>query len=144
MKTAPKHQKSKQKKEVRTAPRHSHNSIPPSWQFSKIETCDPFGWHVLQGEKLHQLLERIQAFESMTWNEILVEGKKHHHSISTDNLEKTAKDRLAELFLDDIEYLVSLKVDGCGRIWGIRQESILLLLWWDPDHKVCKSQKKHT
>lgn len=120
------------------------NSLNPSWQFSRLELVDPFGWHSIDTALLHEIRERLQAFESMTWNEILVKGSKHNHAIQTTALCKDARDRLKEIRLDDIEELVSLKMSGEERIWGIKQHSVMLLLWWDPRHQVCPSHKKHT
>jgi len=35
--------------------------------------------------------------------------------------------------------LVSLRLSGKERVWGILQENALLLLWWDPGHEICPS-----
>lgn len=105
---------------------------------------DPFGWHQLSLDELHRIRERLSRFETMTWAEILIEGKKQHHSIPVANLEKAAQDRLdaARIFQDE---LVSLHVTGRERIWGYRvEDGIFVLLWWDPQHAVCKSVRKHT
>ena len=40
--------------------------------------------------------------------------------------------------------LVLRRISGPGRVWGIREEHVLDLLWWDPRHEVCPSPKKHT
>jgi len=40
--------------------------------------------------------------------------------------------------------LFSFAIDGRRRVWGIRREHVLCLLWWDPNHQVCPSQKKAT
>lgn len=124
---------------------HSNsNDERPSWRFSKLELVDPFGWHILSSTKLHEIRSKIQNFESMTWNEILIEAKKQNHSISTEKICRAAQNRLCELELDDAEDLISLRIGARERIWGIRQSSVLLLLWWDPDHQICPSTLKHT
>ena len=134
----------KASKQAKTTQQHNYNNQKPSWRFSRLELVDPFGWHKLDIEKLHEIRSRLVNFETMTWNEILIIGKKRHHSIDTKDLCKHAQDRLEELRLDDIDSLVSLSLNGPGRIWGILQQSSLLLLWWDPDHQVCPSNMKHT
>ena len=48
------------------------------------------------------------------------------------------------LQLDDNETLISLRLKGRQRVWGIRILSVLNLLWWDPEHEVFHSEKKHT
>lgn len=131
-------------KKVKDSFPKSSNDENPSWRFTKLELVDPFGWHAINTEQLHYVREKLQHFESMTWNQILVVGKKFNHSVKTRSLAKKAKDRLRDLHLDDVEELVSLRLAGEQRIWGIRQGSALLLLWWDPDHKVFPSPLRYT
>lgn len=118
------------------------NSLPPAWRLSMLEMVDPFGWHKIENkEKLTEVLRKLGDFEKLTWNEILVQRKKQNHSVNTGDLCKEAQDRLIEIKQDDIESLISLRLSGPERIWGIREESILKLLWWDPNHQVCPSTK---
>jgi len=131
-------------KEVKDSSPRSSNDENPSWRFTKLELVDPFGWHTINTALLHSIREKLQDFESMTWNQILVVGKKFHHSIKVCDVAKDARERLKYLRLDDIEELVSLRISGSKRIWGIRQGGVLLLLWWDPDHQICTSNPKHT
>ena len=77
----------------------------------------------------------------MTWKAI---GTNGSHPVALNDLDKTARDRLAELNLDDIDHLYSLRLSGTERVWGILDRSILKVLWWDPDHQVCPAAKKHT
>lgn len=110
----------------------------------QLQLVSPWGWEALTATEVTSLLERLRAFESMTWNQILVEGKKRHHSVPVFSLCSTAKRRLEQLRLEDVDEMVSLSVSSRGRIWGIRDEAALLLLWWDPDHEVCPSSPKNT
>lgn len=122
----------------------SSNKQHPSWRFLRIELADPFGWNKIKSGKIHDIRKRLQSFETMTWNEILIKNKKHNHTVSLESLCRQAKDRLTELKLDDIDELVSLKISSMERIWGIKQQAVFLILWWDPDHQVCPSFKKNT
>ena len=78
----------------------------------------------------------------MTWGEILADGNNHLMAIS--NLTKDAQDRLEEIGQLDIDQLVSLRVAGKPRVWGILEHSTLKILWWDPEHLVCPSLKRRT
>lgn len=69
---------------------------------------------------------------------------KRDHPIEAYKLQKFAQDRLAELQMDDLDLLWSIHVDGAFRIWGIRDASLLKILWIDPCHEICPSYKKHT
>jgi hypothetical protein len=101
--------------------------------------CDPFGWHTLAGDKLKEIREKLGYLESRTWADILVQAKKQNHFISVDKISKEALERLQALRLDDTDALVSLRLSGKERVWGILQENALLLLWWDPGHQICPS-----
>jgi hypothetical protein len=109
-----------------------------------MEFCDPYGWHVLNAATLQEIREKLKYFETMTWAQILVVAKKQNHTVSVDLLEADAKARLRDSGQGDLEELFSLHLTGKKRIWGILREGVLNLLWWDPDHSVCKSILKHT
>lgn len=109
-----------------------------------LELCDPFGWHEVDQLTLHKIRERLKAFETMTWGEILNEGGKRNHFIDVKDLDKSAKERLKLLKQDDVDQVLSLGLTARGRILGILENSILRLLWWDPHHSACRSYKKHT
>lgn len=92
---------------------------------------------------LELLQDRVKAFETMTWKEIRAAGKDHH-SISVSRLVKAAQDRLLELELDDTDELFSLRISAKKRLFGIVDRMIFRVLWWDAEHEICPSHKKHT
>jgi hypothetical protein len=113
----------------------------PLWAFRFIDLGGPWCWSALSGGDLAQVLQRLKLLESMTWAEI--EGAEHHF-VDVGGCSKRARDRLQELKHDDTPALFSLRVTGRRRIYGIRNENVLSFLWWDPEHEVFPSQKKHT
>jgi hypothetical protein len=115
-----------------------------AWRISRLEMQDPFGWHEVDEEALGEIRNKLKWFESMTVNQVFVESKHINHSVPRDKLCSEARKRLGELRLDDVDELHSLHLSGTKRVWGILTENILTLLWWDPDHEVCPSYKKHT
>lgn len=80
----------------------------------------------------------------MTWGEILTEGGKRNHLIAVSRLDKPARERLIELKQDDVDEVMSLGLTSKGRILGILENSVLRLLWWDPNHDACPSYKRNT
>ncbi len=104
-----------------------------------MELVDPFGWHGVDAETLLSIRQKLAHFETMTWNEILVTGKKRNHSIAVEDLCLQAQHRLEEvgLALDDV---VSLRLSGPERVFGYLDNGVLVLLWWDPLHQVCPSK----
>ncbi len=106
--------------------------------------CDPFGWHEIGKEKLEEIRNKLAVFENSTWKDILLIAKKNHHPIAVEDLDAAAQRRLRELGIDDIDSLISLKLSATERMFGIRRDIALSLLWWDPHHLVCPSHLKHT
>lgn len=122
----------------------SYYAQRPSWRLACIELVDPFGWHTIDKDKIYEIRRKLADFETRTWNEILLLSQKQNHKVSIDRICKDARARLVERKQQDIDELVSLRLSGAERVWGILREGALELLWWDPDHQVCPSLKKHT
>lgn len=118
--------------------------LSPAWRVSLLEMAAPYGWAQVSAGKLQEVRDKLRDFESMTWHEILVAAKHRNHAVSIDRLCKQARDRLEEIGQADIEDLVSLRLSGPERVWGILNGNVLKVLWWDPEHAVCPSLKKHT
>jgi hypothetical protein len=106
-----------------------------------MEFVDPFGWHILDAGIMHFIRSKLSNFETMTWDDILIKAKKQNHTVTVGDLCSKAQKRLKDLKLDDIDGLVSLRLTGKQRVWGIFGEGVMTLLWWDPDHGVCPSLK---
>ena len=90
---------------------------------------------------LRNIWDKMRNFETMTWDEIL---GRHHHAIAVNDIIEAAQNRLEKLGHDDQAELVSFRLGNTERIWAIRSGSEAFLLWWDPDHKICPSQLRHT
>ncbi|MGR2680062.1 hypothetical protein [Chromobacterium haemolyticum] len=112
----------------------------PCWRFSSVDLGGPFPWPKGSTEEL-EILSKLHEFDSMRWTEI--EGAKHH-SISVDRLSRDAQKRLEEIQQNDIDELFSFRLTGPKRVFGIRLNGTVKLLWWDPEHKVCLSNLKNT
>lgn len=128
---------------VASAPTSFH-SRKAAWRISHLEMEAPYGWHEIDFKTFLHIREKLAGFESMTWSQILIDGKKYHHSTSVDKLIKPARDRLEEINQDDVDELVSLRLSGKQRVWGVLEQGVLRLLWWDPNHEICPSKKKNT
>jgi hypothetical protein len=96
----------------------------------------------MDGGVLGEVLQRLKSLESMTWEEI--DGPTGCHGVETWKLGKAARDRLTEIRQDDAAQLFSLRVTGRRRVWGILDEHVFRVLWWDPEHQVYPVEKKHT
>lgn len=121
----------------------------PAWGFAN---SDQDMWSFTQdhiGELIWtEVLPRLKALESQTWNEILVKDKKQNHSIHVEDLNKEAQGRLAAKYIE-AESLISLRVTGNHRLYGYMTGRVFNVLWYDDDHGdnktcVCRSYLKHT
>ena len=95
-----------------------------------------------------EILPRLQALETQTWNEILVRNKKQNHSLNLSELNKIAQDRLTSKYIE-AESLISLRITGNHRLYGYMTGRIFNILWYEDDHGdnntcVCRSRLKHT
>jgi hypothetical protein len=114
----------------------------PVWAFRIVDLGGPWCWSAIEGALLAEVLARLRDYESMTWEQI--DGPTGSHGVEPWKLCKQAQLRLAAIRQDDASELFSLRITGRRRVWGIVDEHVLRILWWDPDHQVCPSPKKHT
>lgn len=114
---------------------------PLGWRFCNVDLSGPFSVSSLSEQDRRTVWERMTKFEQMTMAQI---RDTKSHSISIYQLGKDARKRLQELNLDDLDDLWSFRVTGKKRFWCIKQQNVYALLWWDPQHRVCPSPKKHT
>lgn len=134
----------------------NRNGRKPTWRFQLIDMESPF-FNVRRykrGGRIYviyeEILRKLKSFESMTWQEIDQQSRGNGHSsnhfIPVEDLSKEAKRRLNELQQDDIDQVYSISIGGKRRLIGIFDGvgSSFDVIWYDPDHKVCPSRKKHT
>jgi hypothetical protein len=115
---------------------------PLVWRFSSIDKGGPFAWTTLTDPAEYKIaMEKLHHFETMEETVIRAQGS---HPVPLGNLCKEAQQRLEEIEHDDADELMSFRLDGAGRVWCRIVSRIMTVLWWDPEHKVCPSLKKHT
>lgn len=125
-------------------------SYHPSWSFC---CCDKEGdWAFIKEHLGDAIWDKVIPFlsniGSQTWGELFVGAEKNHHTIQIDNLNRCAQKRLAEI-QPDLDTVISLRVDGTTRIYGMWDTFTFCILWYDDNHGdnetcVCRSNKKHT
>ena len=130
------------RKKPRQEPAPDSQYTTPVWRLSSMDLEGPFGWGNLTESKLRDIRSKLAGFESNTWHEILVRDSHRSHTVLVERLSPKAKKRLREIDMDDIDALVSLRLSGPERVWGIRTAGIFDLLWWDPQHLVCPSKRR--
>lgn len=121
----------------------SYWELSPIWKFGRLDLDAQWGWRQC-GPRLEEIHQKLSHYEKMTFKEILLNDKTGSHHVETYRLCKDAQDRLKSRETDDIDQLLSLRLTGKERIWGIQDSAVVSLLWWDPEHQVCPALKKWT
>ena len=114
----------------------SYLEMNPSWRVAMLELCDPYGWHELSLQDVRTVRDRLSAFERMTWREILIDAAHQNHHIPLERLSREAQNRLEELG-QEVDELLSLRVSGAERVFGILDREVFRIIFWDPDHRIC-------
>lgn len=112
----------------------------PVWQLHKADLEPPYSWTECTGKAFKKCLDRLRQLEAQSWNEIL---GHHHHLIEVDQISKEAQKRLVDLKCDEIAdgRVLSLRVTGGMRAFGVLYRNVCMLLWWDPEHEICPSNR---
>jgi hypothetical protein len=128
----------------RTLPSADTSRRRPSWRFGMVDNDGPWPLTACAGGELHEVLERLRSFETMTCNALEQSQMLKHYAIE-EMPTRAATDRLRELHLDDMTRLSNFRIGGEPRLHGFMDEdSTFHVLWWDPRHEVWPSKLKHT
>ena len=118
----------------------------PVWRVGMIDFEGDWSWNKIDNiSKLIEIQSKLKNFETMTWaeieNKLIKKGTPQNHFMPVENICKNAQLRLSKINLDDIDCLYSLRLSGLKRIWGIHDNEILNIIWWDPEHTVYPVKK---
>ncbi len=135
---SPKKPKAIEKPEPAKIPKRSADPViggenPLSWRFSHRDMGGPFGWRQVTSEEIQTVIIRFSELESMTWDKIIATKS---HPIACEKLCDDARARLVDIGKNDFDELMSFRVNGTLRVWCIHDNSIMRVLWWDPNHQV--------
>lgn len=73
------------------------------------------------------------------------DGKSKHHLLEFGKISKEAAERFRVRHLEEYtDSVFSFALDNKLRLVGIRQNENFHILWYDSEHEVCPSEKKHT
>ena len=130
------------RKKARSDPQLTAQDKTIMWELSAIDANGQWGWNQVNCTFFFKnIWKKMRGFETMTWDEIL---GTNHHAIAVRDIITPAQKRLQELGHDDVDELVSFRLTGKQRLWAIRLRNESRLLWWDPNHEICPSHKRHT
>ena len=100
-------------------------------------------------EHLPEFFKYLSNLDNQLWGEILTttSGRRsgtRNHNISLLDLVSDAQKRAAEISIDDFEELCSIAINSRMRIWGYIADGIFYIIWFDPEHEIYPTQKRHT
>ena len=72
----------------------------------------------------------------------LKSGPQSIHPLGS--LPREVRSRLVAIGRDDLDRLISYHLGGRERVWCYDYDSIMFVLWWDPEHSVYPTPKKYT
>lgn len=93
-----------------------------------------WGWNAVTPDELRRIAGEMKSLESMRWVDI--EKRKHTHDMPVAAICSEARARLRRIKNDDVDHISQLQIGKKGRLFGIRQEHVFRVLWWDPNHTV--------
>lgn len=111
-----------------------------AWHFNRMDADGPWP---SEPRHLSEYRDKLYSYEQQTVGEIFHESKAYNHSIAVGRLIHKAQARLDELRIS-VEVLHRLRFKGKTRLWGLLSGNIFQILWLDPKHEICPSQKRHT
>lgn len=113
-----------------------------SWRFNAADRNGPFSWDALtDGAEFMSVIKTLSDIETMSEAN---QQQRGCHFIPLYKLSKEAQDRLAEIQLEDLDELYSIRLTGRGRVFCVHRPQYMRVLWFDPDHRVCPAKLKHT
>jgi hypothetical protein len=117
----------------------------PKWRFCN---CDKERWSLSACKNIYQdIICKLQNFETMTWADINSSngGRTHgsnNHWIDITKLIPEAQHRLKELHLyEDSQHIYSLRLSGKERLFGMIEEGVFYIIWYDQNHEICPCVK---
>jgi len=114
------------------------------WRFRHLDLEGPWSLGALGGGELGELMKALAGFESMTMAEAFRGGHPGKDYDVEDLPTALALDRLDAIGMGDLTKISRFRIDGRGRLYGIRCENVFHVIWWDPNHEVWPSEKRHT
>ena len=125
----------------------THTKNPDGYQKQSIawhfECMDKSGSWPCNINTLQNIENRLREFEKMRWSELT----GHSHPLPINKIIAKAQRRLIDLGYDDYESLYQFDIKNGQqkrRLWGLREENIFKILWWDPNHEVYPVEKRNT
>lgn len=121
--------------------------MPIRWSFVKIDKNHESWGLFCNTEQTEQIIDHLASLEQLgSWHKVLSitsgrNGNTRNHEIQRCDLTKEAQKRLDELNHRE-DTFCSVATGARTRIWGVRSDNVLEIIWLDPNHEVCPSFRR--
>jgi hypothetical protein len=128
-------------KEAKITPGTSFNDRKAAWRIHKVQMVDPYGWHELDLNQIRYIQSKLGEYEKKTWNEIYTIEKHWNHPLPVSDLKCPKAKKWMRENMPDQDTLWTLRFRGAERVWGVYSEGVYLVVFWDPNHQIWKTEK---
>lgn len=125
---------------------NSYYSKTPVWSFKNLDNGYK-KWGFVHVEDLNAtVISKLKDYEGMTWGDIMKAsgGRSHgnnNHFENVSDLIPEAQQRWCELKLDEYDKVFSLRLTGEQRLYGILENGVLKIIWFDQMHEIYSVKK---
>jgi len=139
-----KSQNVKRKKTSFNVDPYKYKEQSPSWKFDRCDKIHP-RWSLYHKGKFDtDLLKKLGVFEGLSWRDIERQthdnNKSSSHFVKVNNLNKEAQSCLEDFRIFDDE-LFSLRITNKERIYGLLNNGIFNIIWYDKHHEIYPTSK---
>lgn len=118
----------------------------PTWSFRLLDN-DYDKWGFVHAEDLYtEVISKLKEHEGHTWGDIIraAGGRSHgtnSHYEDVSKLIPEAQKRWLELHLEEYDRVFSLRLTGKHRLYGILEDGIFCIVWYDQEHEIYAMDK---
>ena len=114
-----------------------------SWRFQHFDWEGP--WAFADLTDFREVEGQLRQFETRTINELFYCGKEPGKRYEVARLpERKALVRLEALSLADQDEICRLRLSNTKRLYGFLVGTVFHIVFWDPEHQIWPTEKKHT
>ena len=118
----------------------------PVWSFKSLD--NNYGkWGFIHADDLFgDVISKLKDNEGMTWAQIMSasggrsQGTNSHYENVSDLIPEAQK-RWSELHLEEYDQVFSLRLTNLHRLYGILQDGVFRIVWFDQKHEIYKTKK---
>lgn len=125
---------------------NSYYRMTPVWSFKNLDNGYK-KWGFIHVKDINAtIISKLRDYEGLTWGDIMkASGGRNHgnncHFENVSDLIPEAQQRWSELKLDEYDRVFSLRLAGEQRLYGILENGVLKIIWFDPIHEIYAVKK---